>query len=152
MFSTTRKFLFIPLLSVLALAANLTNGFFQPAYCESQPRAAFYAYIRSLYYATKVKQVSKFWIKNARVPMEDKLGTAEVAEMARLKKGYIANPQIQTEVLDGNICKMQGVGLGWAEGQRLQAKLAVIMRFEEGAWKIQDYAWSGEIRGGLPGH
>jgi hypothetical protein len=120
MFSPAKKLLVIPMLLVF-----LASGLFQAARCESAPRATFYSYIRALYYAKRVKQVSKYWIKN----------------------GYIYQPKILTEVTDGNVCTMKGVGWGSSQGQRLRAKLDVVMIFEEGSWKIQYYTWQGEIAG-----
>ena len=147
MFSPAKKLFLMPLVIVLLLLCSLGSGLFHKAYCESAPRSRFYAYIHALYYATHVKQVSKFWINNGRIPMDECLGTAEVAKMAELKKGYIYQPQIQTEVLDGNVCTMKGIGWGQSNGQRVRANLDVIMAFEEGQWKIQYYTWSGTIRG-----
>ncbi|MBS1995725.1 MAG: hypothetical protein JSS86_05410 [Cyanobacteria bacterium SZAS LIN-2] len=143
MFAPAKKLLVIPMLLVF-----LAGGLFQAARSESAPRATFYSYIRALYYAKRVKQVSKYWIKNGRVPMDECLGTAEQAKLAELKSGYIYEPKILTEVIDGNVCTMKGVGWGSSQGHRLRAKLDVVMIFEEGSWKIQYYTWQGEI----PGH
>jgi hypothetical protein len=148
MYCQAKKLLLIPLLFVLLLVGSLASGFFQPAYCESQPRSVFYAYIRALYYATHVKQVSKYWVKNGRVPMEECLGTAEQKKLAELKSGYIYNPRIETEVLDGNTCTMKGTGMAQSQGHQCAAKLDVVMYFQEGSWKIQYYTWQGAI----PGH
>jgi hypothetical protein len=135
-------------MTFVILVGSLSSGLFHPAYCESEPRSRFYAYLKALYYATHVKQVSKFWIKNGRVPMDECLGTAEAAKLAELKSGYIYSPQIQTEILNGNTCTMKGVGWGSSQGHRLRAKLDVVMAFEEGEWRIQYYTWQGQI----PGH
>jgi len=144
--SMRRQLLATPLVIVFLVTA-LFSGCFQEARAESAPRATFYSYIRALYYAKKVKQVSKYWIKNGRVPMEECLGTAEQAKLAELKNGYIYQPKIITEVTDGTTCTMKGVGWGQSQGQRLRAKLDVVMIFEEGSWKIQYYTWQGEIAG-----
>jgi hypothetical protein len=143
-----KKLIFSPQLHALLLLLSLSLGFMQPAYCDSQPRAVFLAYIKALYYATSIKQVSKFYVKNARVPMEECLGTAAAAKLAELKNGYIYDAKIQSELLDGNTCTMKGIGIAQSNGYRCRARLDVIMSFEEGSWKIQYYTWQGQI----PGH
>jgi hypothetical protein len=92
---------------VLLLLVSLAAGFIQPAYCESQPRSVFLSYVKALYYASSVKQVSKYWIKNARVPWDECLGTAAKVKLAELKRGYVYNAKIDTELLDGNTCTME---------------------------------------------
>ncbi|MBU6451567.1 MAG: hypothetical protein KGS72_07305 [Cyanobacteria bacterium REEB67] len=136
------------LLVVPLLLTFFSTGLIVPAHAESAPRQNFYQYIRTLYYATNVKQVSKFFIKNARVPMEDCIGGAAKAKLEELKRGYVADPRITTEVLNGNICTMKGTGIALADGHRVNATINVIMNFEEGSWKIQYYTWQGAI----PGH
>ncbi len=137
-----------PLVVAMLLVTSLATGLMQPGLCESQPRVVFKAYIKELYYATKVRQVSKFWIKNARVPMEECLGQAEVVQLAKLKAGYVYNPKITAELLDGNVCTLKGTGIAQEAGVQCRATLNVIMYYEENNWKIQYYAWQGEI----PGH
>jgi hypothetical protein len=147
MFCPAKKPFLIPFLSLALVVLALTSGLFHPAYCESQPRARFKQYIKELYYATKIQQVSKFWIKNARVPYDELLGTAAAAKLVELKDGYVYNPQITTEILDGNVCTMKGTGMAQSKGYRVNADINVIMRFEEGNWKIQYYTWAGHIPG-----
>ena len=150
MYLQKKKLLLTPLLVLALIVAALSQSMFQPqpVRADSQPRATFYAYLRALYYANSVKQVSKFWIKNGRVPMEECEGTAEQAKLAELKSGYIYDPKIDSEILDGNTCTMKGSGWGQSQGHRLRAKLDVVMYFEENSWKIQYYTWQGQI----PGH
>jgi hypothetical protein len=140
--------LFKTLLVVPLLLTLLSAGLTAPVSAESAPRQNFYQYIKTLYYATNIKQVSKFYVKVARVPMDDCLGGAAKAKLEDLKRGYVADPHIVTEVLNGNICTMKGTGIAMAEGHRVNAILNVIMNFEEGSWKIQYYTWQGAI----PGH
>ena len=144
----TKKIIFNPLMHALLLLLSLACGFIQPAYCDSQPRVVFYSYIKELYYATSLKQVSKFYVKNARVPMDETLGEAAKAKLLELKNGYIYNAKILTELLDGNTCILKGTGIAQTNGVRCRATLDVIMAFEEGNWKIQYYTWHGEV----PGH
>lgn len=135
------------LLPCLLVIAFLTTGCLQPARAESQPRTVFYSYIKELYYAHSVRQVSRYWTKNNRVPMDECLGDAEKAKLAELKRSYVSNPKIDTEVLDGNTCTMKGTGIALADGQTVRARLDVIMSFEESNWRIQYYTWRGEVRG-----
>jgi hypothetical protein len=130
------------------LAGLLNLAAVTPASAESQPRQRYRAYLKELYYAKQLKQVSQFYIKNMRVPMDELLGSAERDKLIELKKGYVYKPVIETELLDGNVCKMTGSGIAQANGIQCTCKLDLVMRYEEGNWKIQLYAW----RGSVPGH
>lgn len=113
--------------------------------CESDARQTYYRYIRALYYATKLNQVSGYWIRSSRVPFEEMKGTQATEQLAKLKMGYISNPRIITEIKQGNVVKMQGTGIALDNGQQVNATVDVIMYFEDGKWKIQYTSWRGQV-------
>lgn len=112
---------------------------------ESEARLAYYRYIRQLYYATKLSQVAPYWIRSSRVPFLEMKGTQADEQLRRLKKGYIHNPRIITEVREGNVVKMQGTGIALEEGRQVNATVDVIMYYEDSSWRIQYVSWRGQV-------
>lgn len=132
----------------LTICALLTASLFagiNKAYCESQPAIIFYSYIRDLYYAKNIQQVAKYYIASSRVPYMNLKGQAAVYELEKLKTGYVFNPKITTQVMQGKRCLMKGIGVANDLGRTFPCTLDVIMVQEDGTWRIQYYTWSATI-------
>lgn len=128
------------LLSIAAVLPALSQG------AENEPSRVFLTYIRELYYAKKLKQVSKYWIENSANHYDSMEGTREVYEMQKLKTGYVANPRIVSSVIQGERCLIEGTGVASDLNRTFPCNLHVIMLHEKGHWRIQYYNWTATIR------
>jgi len=119
-----------------------------PAYCDTEPTRVFYQYIRQLYYATKLAPMANYWVKQRRIPLNEMSGTRAAAELKVMKKGYVYQPKILVEVMDGKTCKMKGSGIALDDisGRTVPCTLDVVMYQEDGVWKIQVYTWNASFR------
>ncbi len=115
-----------------------------PAYCDTEPTRVFYQYVRSLYYATKLTPVANYWVKQRRIPLNEMSGTRAAAELKVMKRGYVYQPRILVEVMDGKTCKMKGSAIACDDmtGRQVPCTLDVVMFHEDGVWKIQVYTWN----------
>ncbi len=134
----------VKLLTISALIITATMHA-PAADCESQPAAVFYQYIRELYYAKNITQVAKYWISTTRIPFINLKGQAATYELQKLKTGYVFNPRINSQVMQGQRCLMKGTGTASDLGRTFPCKLDVIMYHEDGSWRIQYYVWSATI-------
>ena len=123
----------------------LTIVFFaNSAQAYDSPRAeVFYRYIRDVYYAKNLKQVADYWTQANSTPFKDMMGDQATEQLKKIKRGYIANPRITSERQQGEQWIMSGTGIAADNGTTIPAKLNLVMRFENGRWRIQYYAWSG---------
>jgi len=145
MFSFYKKPIAINALAVMLSLLFLGLGLFAPARSESQPRSVLFRYMADLYYAKNIQQVSKYWCKNSRVPMNELQGMELNEKFKEIKGGYMYQPHVDTEVTEGNVCTIKGTGWAYAMGYRCKAQFDAVMRFEEGSWKIQYYVWQGSV-------
>lgn len=131
------------LVVLFALASLLLGA--KPAFCDSLPRLTFYRYIKDLYYATKLPQVSQYWYKSTRLPLNQTNGTRADAELRRLKVGYVYNPKITIEFIEGDRCTMKGQGIVIDRGKQVPCTVDVTMIKEDDVWKIFNYTWRAEV-------
>jgi|APEBP8051073220_1049391.scaffolds.fasta_scaffold00168_7 hypothetical protein len=133
----------LTLSTLMAVAAILVSPMVRAA--ESQQAIVFYHYIRDLYYAKNLNQITKFWAKPTREPLEALKGQAAKYKLEELKVGYVYKPKINVQRMQGIRCLMKGTAIANDLGRTFPCSLDVIMIFEEGSWRIEHYHWSATI-------